>query len=244
MAATPRRRFLKRAIAGALAAPLLQPLLAASQPRRAAQPMKIGIVGSGRVGSTVGSLWVQAGHEVMFSSRHPDTLKDMAAKLGPRASVGTVQEAIAYGAVMFLAVPYSALPQIGRDNAAALKGRIVIDASNPIVSRDGATAEEAMANGIGATSLKYLPGTRYVRTFNSIGTGTLAREAHRSGTPLGVPLAGDDAGAVKLAAQLVRDAGFEPVIVPLARAMEFAPGTALFGKGVPADELRKQLRGG
>ena len=152
-----------------------------------------------------------------------------------------MQEAIAFGNVILLAVPYSALPEIGRDNAKALAGKIIVDASNPIVRRDGQVAEEAMANGIGATSLKYLPGTRYVRAFNPVGTGELVNQSNRAGTPIGMPLAGDDAQAVKVASQLVRDAGFEPVVVPLARAMDFAPGTALFGKAIPVDELRKRL---
>jgi predicted dinucleotide-binding enzyme len=54
-------------------------------------------------------------------------------------------------------------------------------------------------------------------------------------------MAGDDAQALKVAIQLVRDAGFEPVVVPLARAMDFAPGTELFGRGLPADELKGRL---
>lgn len=238
-----RRSFLKLSASAIAFGPLLmqQSLSAFAQAKPAASPMKIGIVGSGKLGGTVGSLWVKAGHEVMFSSRHPEQLKAMAAKLGPRARVGTVQEAIAFGEVLLLAVPYSALPDIGRDNAKALAGKIIVDASNPIAGRDGQVAQEAMANGIGATSLKYLPGTRYVRTFNSVGTGSLQNETNRPGTPVGMPLAGDDAQAVKLASQLVRDAGFEPVVVPLARAMDFAPGTALFGRAMPVDELRKTL---
>jgi predicted dinucleotide-binding enzyme len=146
-----------------------------------------------------------------------------------------------FGDVILLAVPYSALPQIGRDNAAALKGKIVVDASNPVVRRDGQVAEEAMTNGIGATSLKYLAGSRYVRAFNPVGTAALEHESHRAGTPIGMPVAGDDPAAVKVATQLVRDAGFEPVVVPLARASEFAPGTPIFGKPTPVDELRKYL---
>jgi predicted dinucleotide-binding enzyme len=225
--------FLRRAVAWLACAPLVA--------MAAATPMKIGIIGSGNVGGTVGTLWVKAGHEVMFSSRHPDELKDMAAKLGPRAHVGSVADAAAFGEVIFLAVPYGALPQIGRDNAKSLAGKVLIDASNPIARRDGAVAEEAMAKGIGATSMKYLPGTRYVRAFNPVGAGALARESHRSGTPIGMPLAGDDAQALAVAAQLIRDAGFEPVTVPLARAMDFAPGTPLFGRATPVDELRKEL---
>jgi predicted dinucleotide-binding enzyme len=212
-----------------------------AQPKQVASPMKIGVVGSGRLGGTVGTLWIKAGHEVMFSSRHPEELKEMAGKLGPRARIGTVQDAIAFGDVILLAVPYSALPQIGRENAGTLAGKIIIDASNPVVRRDGQVAEEAMANGIGPTSLKYLPGTRYVRAFNPVGTAALERESHRSGSPIGMPVAGDDAQAVKTATQLVRDAGFEPVVVPLARAGDFAPGTPIFGKPTPVDELRKYL---
>lgn len=245
---TPRdvsleRRTVLRLGAVLVCAPLLarQSGFAHAQAHASPTPMKIGIIGSGNVGSAVGELWVKAGHEVMFSSRHPETLKDMAAKLGPRARVGTVAQAASFGEVIFLAVPYSALPQIGRDNAGAMTGKILIDASNPIARRDGPVAEEAMANGIGTTSLKYLPGVRYVRAFNPVGAGELRRQAHRAGTPIGMPLAGDDAQAVRVASQLVRDAGFEPVAVPLARAMDFAPGTAIFGVPTPADELRRKL---
>jgi predicted dinucleotide-binding enzyme len=109
------------------------------------------------------------------------------------------------------------------------------------VRRDGAAAEEAMKNGIGATSTKYLPGVRYVRAFNPVGAGQLRQLSHRAGTAIGMPLAGDDPQAVEIAARLVRDAGFEPVVVPLARAMAFAPGTPLFGRPTPVDELRQKL---
>ena len=234
-----RRRFMAISTACLIGAAAIPAAFAQGKPT--ATPLKIGIIGSGNVGSAVGELWVGAGHEVMFSSRHPETLKEMAAKLGPKARVGTVAEAAAFGTVVFLAVPYSALPEIGRDNAKALAGKVLIDASNPIARRDGAVAEEAMASGIGPTSLKYLPGVRYVRAFNPVGAGQLRHLAHRAGTPIGMPVAGDDAQAVKTATRLVRDAGFEPVVVPLSRAMAFAPGTPIFGVPTPADELRKTL---
>jgi len=237
-----RRSFLKiGATALVMSSLLAQHSTPAAAQTQAVTPMKIGIVGSGRLGGTVGALWVKAGHEVMFSSRHPEELKETASKLGPRARVGTVQEAIAFADTILLAVPYSALPDIGRDNAKGLSGKIVIDASNPVVRRDGAIAEEAMAKGVGPTSLKYLPGVRYVRAFNPVGTAALERESHRTGTPIGMPVAGDDPQALKVATQLLRDAGFEPVVVPLARAMAFAPGTPIFGKATPVDELRKYL---
>jgi predicted dinucleotide-binding enzyme len=238
-----RRRFLRFSVTSIVCAPLLAQHAASAlaQGKPTVSPLRIGIIGSGNVGAAVGELWVAAGHEVMFSSRHPETLKEMAAKLGPRAHVGTVAQAAAFADVIFLAVPYSALPEIGRDNAKALSGKVLIDASNPIPRRDGAVAEEAMASGIGSTSMKYLPGVRYVRAFNPVGAGELKRLSNRGAPTIGMPMAGDDAQAVKTASQLVRDAGFEPVVVPLARAMDFAPGTAIFGRPTPVDELRQRL---
>jgi 8-hydroxy-5-deazaflavin:NADPH oxidoreductase len=120
----------------------------------------IATIGAGHVGSTIGGLWVRDGHKVFFSSRHPEELKDLVAKLGPLAQAGTVEQALAFGNVVLMTVPYGALPQIGRDYAAQLKGKIVLDTCNATPTRDGAIADEVEANGIGVTSQKYLPGTR------------------------------------------------------------------------------------
>ena len=235
-----RRAFLRiSGLAAVLALTRQVPALAQTSTTGAA--MKIGIVGSGRIGGSVGARWVKAGHEVLFSSRHPEELKGLVEPLGPRARVGTVREAITFGNVVFIAVPYGALPQIGRENAAELSGKIVIDACNPIAARDGEIVQEAMANGIGPTSQKYLPGTRLVRAFNPVGYRNFEGEPTREGEKIGMPVAGDNPEAVKVAVQLVRDAGVEPVVLPLARAMEFAPGTPLFGKAFPVGELRKRL---
>jgi len=217
----------------------LSPLTALAQ--TTTSPLKIGIVGSGRLGGTIGTLWAQAGHKVFFSSRHPDELKPVVEKAGPNAQAGSVEQAVAFGDIILVAVPYAALPAVGRDNAAAFKGKIVLNASNPVERRDGDMAKAAQEKGVGEADKEYLPGTRLVRAFNSTGAGKFAAEAHKQGEKLGVAIASDDPGAMKVAAQLVRDAGFEPVEVPLARAKEFAPPAPLFGKGLPVSELRKAL---
>jgi predicted dinucleotide-binding enzyme len=221
-------------------------LLAAAVSSRAQQqaaPLSIGVIGAGRIGGSVGSRWVRAGHRVFFSSRHPEQLKELVDRLGPRASAGAVAEAVAFGSVILLAVPYGALPAIGSENHAGLAGKIVLDACNPIAARDGDTAREAMQNGIGATSLKYLQGARLVRVFNPVPYRYFEGDARptEAGEPIGMPLAGDDPEAISIASRLVHEAGAEPVVVPLARAMEFAPGTALFGKALPVSELRSKL---
>ncbi len=228
-----RRTFL--AAAGAA-------LLSGMHPAAAQGRMKIGVIGSGRVGGTIGGLWVKAGYEVMFSARDISEVKDLVAGLGPKASAGTPREAAAFGEVVLISVPYAALPQIGRDNAAELKGKVVLDTSNPIENRDGAMAVEMRNKGTGVASAELLPGVRLVRAFNCVGYTSMRSEAHRAGEKLAIPLAADDEGALKIAIGLVQDAGFEPVVVGgLARAKEFDVGTPVFGKALTAREMRSIL---
>jgi predicted dinucleotide-binding enzyme len=204
--------------------------------------LQIGTIGAGRIGSTIGGLWVKNGHKVLFSSRHPEELKDMVASLGPLAQAGTVDQAIAFGDVVLLTIPYPAIPQIGRDYATQLKGKIVLDTCNAVVGRDGAIAEEVEANGVGITSQKYLPGTRLVRAFNTMSYKIFASEANRPDPKLAVPIAGDDPEAVRIASGLVRDAGFDPVVVgKLADAKLFQRGGPGYGQQVSAAELKQKL---
>ncbi|SCK57646.1 hypothetical protein VAR608DRAFT_6098 [Variovorax sp. HW608] len=205
--------------------------------------MRIGIIGAGRLGGTIGGLWAKGGHPVMLSSRHPEELKDLVAGLGPLVKAGTVAEAIAFGDALFIAVPYGALPQIGKDYGDALKGKILLDACNAVAGRDGsAVADEVEREGIGVVSQKYLDGARPVRAFNTMSYAILAREANRPPPRLAIPIAGDDPEAVKVAAALVTDAGFDPVLVgKLADARKFQRGGPGYGQPVSAAELRQKL---
>ncbi|ACL56231.1 NADPH-dependent F420 reductase [Methylobacterium nodulans] len=235
--APSRRALLRLAAAGALAGAL--PARAQDHPDRA-QKSPIGVIGAGNIGSTIGGLWVKAGHPVLFASRHPEDLAGLVREMGPLARAGTVAEALAFGEAVLLAVPYRAYPDLGRDYAAALSGKIVLDAGNATRARDGDLAAEAEAQGIGATSAKYLPGARIVRVFNAANYQVFQRNAHRSGGLMAVPLAGDDPKAVAVAEGLVRDAGFDPVVVgPLDAARRFAMGSPGFGLDVTAPEARR-----
>jgi predicted dinucleotide-binding enzyme len=225
-----------------LLAALLVAGLAARDAAADARPLKIGIVGAGHIGGTLARLWVQAGHEVLLSSRHPAELQPLAQALGPKARVGTPAEAARFGEVVLVSVPYGALPQVGHDLAADWKGKIVLDTCNPYPSRDGDMANGARKKGTGVASPEYLPGVRLVRAFNAIGWGDLASQAHRPAPRVAIPLAGDDAAALALAERLVRDAGFDPVVVGgLARARDFDVGTEVYTKLLTAAELRKAL---
>jgi predicted dinucleotide-binding enzyme len=205
-------------------------------------PLKIGIIGAGHIGGTLATLWVKAGHEVLVSSRHPEQLQGLVRSLGPKAQAGTPREAALFGNVVVISVPYGALPQIGRDLRTELSGKIVLDTGNPYPQRDGDMAVEARRKGTGVSSAQFLPGVRLVRAFNAINSGDLASEAHRSGERIAIPLAGDDSQALEVAQRLVRDAGFEPVVVgPLSRAREFDVGTAVYTRLMTAAQLRQAL---
>ncbi len=209
---------------------------------KAAEPARIGIIGAGKIGGTLAELWSRAGHEVMISSRHPDELKSLAAKLGPKVHVGTPAEAAAFGPVAVVSVPYAATPQVGRDYAKELKGKVVLDTGNPYPNRDGPMADAARAKGAGPSSQEFLPGTRLVRAFNAISYVALHDESNRKGEKYAIPIAGNDPDALKVAAGLVRDAGFDPVVVgDLSQAKLFDVGTSVYVKLLTANQLKSAL---
>jgi len=207
-----------------------------------AAPPRIGIIGAGKIGGTLAELWVKAGHEVLISSRHPDQLQGLARSLGPKARAGTPREAAVLGDVVLISVPYGALPQLGKDLQNELKGKVVLDTGNPYPERDGEMAVEARRKGTGVASAGFLPGVRLVRAFNAISYRNLKSEAHRAGEPVAIPIAADDEQALAVAMRLVKDAGFEPVVVgPLSRAKAFDVGSPVYVQLLTARELKARL---
>ena len=210
------------------------------------KPMKIGVIGSGRIGSTIGGLWVKAGHEVMFSDRDPEQVKRAIDGLGPalkpKARAGGAHETATFGDVVLIAVPYAALPAIRDEVGLRLRGKVVIDPNNPVPARDGEMAVAAKEKGAGVSTAALLPGVRIVRSFNSWGYATMAREANRPAPRMALPVAADDAEALKLGMQLVSDAGFDPVNAgSLAASKSFDLGSSVSGRILTAAELRLAL---
>lgn len=240
--ATPehnRRAFFLVAACGVAALAVAGVSDAAFAQPAANRPLKIGIIGAGREGSALGALLVKAGHPVMFSSRHPEDLKNLVDSLGPLAELGTVTQAIDFGDVVFIVVPYTAMRDIGAEHASALaKKAAVIDVSNPIARRDGDEIVKWVEEqgGAGLATAKLLPGARIVRAFNAIGSAKLGEDAHRQGEPVGVPIAGDEPQAVAIASDLIQQMGFEPVpIGGLAMGKYLVPGTPLGGEHTAAE---------
>jgi predicted dinucleotide-binding enzyme len=224
---------------------LLTALAAAASAPAAAQPvgpaLRIGVIGAGSLDGTVGRLWVAAGHEVRFSSRHPEELEPMTRPLGLRASVGTPREVAAFGRVILVATPYDALPELGRDLQAALRGKVLLDATNPPLSGGSALAVEARESGTGPTSAKYLPGARLVRAFSATDASAIERSAGQTSGKVAIPVAGDDADAVTVAVRLVRDAGCDPLVVGNLAAVRFQRGNPGFRANTTLPELRQRL---
>jgi len=229
-----RRRLLE-----GMAALCALPLAASgAQPAGSSAKPPIGIIGSGNVGSNLGRVWAKAGYPVMFSSLDLEADRRLAATVGAGARAGTAREAAAFGEVLLVAVPYGALPALGRDLGTALRGKVVIDASNPFPQRDGEIANEAREQGAGVVSARLLPGARIVRAFNAVGAARMGA-VHETPGKVGMPMAGDDRAAIEIATQLVRDIGFEPVLVGgLAMGKYLMPGTPLAGEHSP-EEIRR-----
>jgi predicted dinucleotide-binding enzyme len=235
---TNRRQFLEAAT-GAVGAFVLNALpFPSGAVASGGAKIKIGIVGSGKVGGTLGSVWVNAGHEVMFSSRHLEHDRELAASLGPGAHAGTPPEAAAFGDVVMVSVPYHALPDVRNSVGGQLKGTVVIDTCNPFVGRDGELAQWALEKGAGLASKELLAGARIVRPFNALGYVSMG-QAHKNPGRIGMPIASDDAGAVAAAEPLIRDIGYEPVLIGgLEMGKYLMPGTLLAGERTP-EEIRR-----
>lgn len=174
--------------------------------------MKIGIIGAGFVGRAIGKRAVGAGHQVMLSnSRGPQTLFSLRYAVG--CEVGTVEEAAAFGDVVVVAIPLSA---IGTLPVAALAGKVVIDTDNYYWERDGRIAE--LDRGETTTSellARHLPTSRIVKAFNAIPMNDLESDGRPAGAPnrRALPIAGDDAEGKVIAAAWHEAFGFDVVDV-------------------------------
>jgi 8-hydroxy-5-deazaflavin:NADPH oxidoreductase len=170
--------------------------------------MKIGIIGAGRIGGGLARQLTGAGHEVLLSfRREAAALDSLAADIGPAASTGTPADAVAFGDVVVVSAPWSALP-LALEQAGPLTGKVVIDTTNqygaPPLPADGQTAA--------AFNAARMPGARYTKSFNTLTSAFQAEAAGRGGTRRVVQwLCGDDAGAKEVVARLIEDAGFAPV---------------------------------
>lgn len=174
--------------------------------------MRIGIISAGWMGGSIGRALLGGGHQVLFSSRHPERATALADQLGAGAFGGTVEEAAAFGEAVVFAVPYTALPALAHDLEETLAGKIVLDACNPYPPDSSDFVREVQDAGVAQFTAGLLPGVRLVRAFSSVDATQVEASANGERAPLAVPIASDDPEALRIVQQLVRDAGCEPLI--------------------------------
>ena len=167
--------------------------------------MNIGVVGSGRIGGTLGKLWAAKGHRVLFGLRDPksETARDLAASSGD-TRVGSLAEAVAFGDVIAFAVPWPAAEEVV-SNTGNWSGKIVIDATNrfgPASKGSVTSAAEDLA--------RLATGAKVFKAFNTIGVDRLARPQFDS-QKASMFICGDDPEAKSVVSSLVSELGFEVV---------------------------------
>lgn len=196
--------------------------------------MKIGILGCGNVGGTLGARWRQHGHEVLFGVRNLSDTKTQNLAKELNAKIGTAADASAFGDVVVLAVPWDAAEDAVK-SAGNLSGKILLDCTNPVTKWPEVEIGAEFSGG--ERVARWATGASVVKIFNTTGYSNMANPKYGSDA-VTMFYAGDDAAARTVAAQLATDLGFEPLDAgPLANSkyLEMLAGfwgTLAFGQNL------------
>jgi len=174
--------------------------------------MKIGVIGAGNVGGTLGRGWARKGHEVMFGVRDPlgSKMADLLAEVGHRAKAGSIPQTAAFGDVVALATPWSSTKE-AIEKAGDLSGKVLLDCTNPL-SADFSGLEIGHTTSGGEKVASWARNARVVKIFNTTGFANMAEPVY-GGIAASMFLCGNDEEARGIAARLAKDLGFDPVDV-------------------------------
>ena len=203
--------------------------------------MKIGIFGTGNMGSGLARLWAKRGHEVMLGSREPRRAHELAASLG--GTSGSVEAAARFGDVLLLAVPWRGVRET-LATAGALEGKVLLDCTNPL-SPDYMELLIGHQDSGAEMIARWAPGARVVKAFNHIYAQIIHTSPRLGEHDASVFYCGDDASAKKAAAELISGIGFDPVDAgPLKNARFLEPMAELcvqlaYGLGQGTDQAFK-----
>jgi 8-hydroxy-5-deazaflavin:NADPH oxidoreductase len=206
--------------------------------------MKIGIIGSGNIGGTLGKHWAQVGHQVIFSSRHPEELETMAKQVN--AQVGTIEETAAFGDVILLAIPFGKIPEVAQQ-VGALQNKILIDATNPYPQRDGEMARQVIEDNsqtaTGYVATQFAP-ISVVKAFNSVYFKVLDEQAFQSGDDrIAVQVSSNNLQAKAIVIQLIAEIGFAPQdIGNLQNSTIFEPNAPLYNQNLTIRDAEARLQ--
>ncbi|MFB9105368.1 NADPH-dependent F420 reductase [Algibacter miyuki] len=207
--------------------------------------MKIGIIGSGNIGGNLGKHWALAGHNVLFGSRHPETLGSLVKAAGSNTKALNVAEVFEANAdVYVLAMPFKAIDEIAELYAGEYGDSIILDATNPYPERDGEMAQhvrDANYNASEYTAMKFAT-AKTAKAFNTIQAEHLKNRAFRLEDKLSVPFAAQDQKSKAVVETLIADIGFDPVYVgDLSETKIMDPDQEIYGMSVSKPELLEAI---
>lgn len=207
--------------------------------------MKIGVIGSGNIGGNLGKHWAKAGHEVLFTSRHPEQLNDLVRDAGDNAKAVSLDEAWEADAdVYLLAVPYKAIDELSELYAGEYGDKIIIDATNPYPERDGEMAKEVKESNRNAseyTAMKFNT-AKMAKAFNTIYADHLKDRAFREVDKLAVPFAAQDQESKQVTQKLIEDIGFDSVYIgELKDTGIMDPDQKIYGKSTSRTNLEAMI---
>lgn len=209
--------------------------------------MKIGVIGSGNIGGNLGKHWAKAGHEVLFTSRHPDQLNQLVTEAGGNSRAVSLDEAWESNAdVYLLAVPFKAIDELAEKYAGEYDNKVIIDATNPYPARDGEMAQEVRDSNRNAseyTAMKF--GTaKLAKAFNTIYAEHLRDKAFRDSDKMAIPFAAQDEDSKQKTSQLIEDIGFDAFYIGgLDKTHIMDPDQKIYGKSTNRKNLEEMING-
>lgn len=206
--------------------------------------MKIGIIGSGKIGGTIGTHWAQAGHEVFFSSRHPETLRDLAKQAGSNAQYGSIEAAAAFGEVLLISIPFGKIGEL-RQKIGSQAGKVIIETNNYYPVRDGlGPGVEMQASGQRESewTASYFPEASVAKAFNTISFRVFQTQAFAQPQRVAVPYAAQDERAKTMTQDLIESIGFDTVYVgTLSETAVMQPDGVVYVKAIGKESLQKLI---
>lgn len=207
--------------------------------------VRIGVIGSGKIGATAARPLIEAGHEVAIAnSRGPESLRTTVEGLGERARAATVDQAANFGELVLVAIPLHAYRDLPARHFA---GNVVIDANNYYPARDG-NFDELDSGRLTSSELlaEHLAGANVIKAFNTMNYATLGSEGRPDADPderLALFIAGDDPEAKATVAALIDELGFTAVdtgsLADGGRRQQ--PGTPIYNRPMTAAQARAEL---
>lgn len=211
--------------------------------------MRVGILGSGNVGGTLGRKWLQAGHTVTFGVRdpHSESAKELLAATGPGTRMDSLPDTARDSEVLLLSTPWNVVPGV-LESLGDIDGKVIMDATNPLLPRLAGLEFGGEVSGAEKVQ-EWAPTARIVKAFNCTGYENMADPVY-DGLAASLFYCGDDAEAKALVRTLVVDAGFDAVDVgPLKQARLLEPMALLwitmamqhgFGRGIAFKLLQRE----